>query len=142
MRFFLDTNVWLRYLIKDNEDQYALSERLLELNESGKIKIATSSFVLSECIHVETSFYKIKQDDVLDDLDAITATKNLWLLQSLEFEPAKIVYEKNKRSSVKWSDCVIVSQVPPSYTLCSFDERLKHLIGKDRFLHPKDAIHI
>lgn len=133
---FLDTNIWLRYFIGDNEDQLNLVEEILQLNEQGVASLATSSFVLSEFVYVESSFYKISKSDLIEDLESIVGIKNLFFIEKTNFLAGLELYKKSPLKTVKWSDCMIATQIPTNYKLCSFDGRLEKLIGRDRFIHP------
>ncbi len=137
MKLFLDTNIWLRYFIGDDSKHLEITTGIFQMVDEGKIIIATSSFILSEFIHVETTFYKISRKNIIEDLQAIRSMRNIWLVEKLDFNAGFAFYNDKLNRNNKWSDCVIMSQVPESYRLCSFDERLEKLIGKNRFIDPK-----
>lgn len=99
--------------------------------------VSTSTFVLSEFIYVENSFYKITKPDSIQDLEAIRTIRNLWLISNTNFDLSFHIFKQFEK--VKWSDCMIVAQVPESYTLCSFDKRLEKLIGGKRFIDPVEV---
>lgn len=139
VNIFLDTNTWLRFFIGDSEEHQKIVAHILDLAEQGMTKISTSSFVLSEFIYVEGSFYRIKKEDTIQDIEAILKLKNLWLINKTDFINSFILYKGTSNKSYKWSDCTIIKQVPPSYRFCSFDERLKKLIGEKRFVHPREV---
>lgn len=140
MNLFLDTNIWLRFFIGDEEKQLKIVKQILELSEESKIKLATSTFILSEFVFVETSFYKISKKDIIKDLNTITAIRNILLIEKTDFNESLQYYKESTSKMQKWSDCVIAAQVPQRFKLCSFDERLEKLIGKDRFIHPAKAV--
>jgi len=138
MKLFLDTNVWLRLFIPDNENLFLQAKRLIELAEEGKVRLSTSTFVLSEFIYVESSFYRIDKKNIIEDLEGISSIKNIRIIDSTNFNKALKLFKKSKER--KWSDCVIISQVPENYFLCSFDLRLRYLIGKKRFFTPQEVV--
>lgn len=137
MKLFFDTNIFLRFFTKDNEEMYSLSSALLSLAEEGKIQVSTSTIVLVEIIYTLKSFYRQNNQSVQKHVDSILKVKNLYLIDNTKFRKA---YGLLKKSGNKISDCLIVTQIPENYKLCSFDERLKKLIGEKRFVHPKDAL--
>ena len=137
MNLFIDTNIWLRYMLCDHEKHFKIAEAILQLNEESKIKLATSTFVLSEIVYTEQSFYRIDRLNVIDDIKAISSVKNLLLVEKTNLTKTVDLFTSNK--STKWSDCIIVAQVSDNYKLCSFDENLKKTIGKDRFISPEDV---
>lgn len=139
MNIFLDTNIWLRYFIGDNGKQLEITRQILQKANEGKVMVSTSTFVLSEFIYVENSFYKIPKLDSIQDLEAIRTIRNLWLISSTNFDLSLQIFKQSEK--VKWSDCMIVAQVPESYSLCSFDKRLEKLISKQRFIDPEKFLH-
>ena len=139
MNLFLDTNVWLRYFIGDDEKQLETVKNILQLANQGNLQLATSTFVLSEFIYVEMSFYKIQKKSVIEDLEAIHQVRGIWIVEKTEFSSSFAIFRTNQ-TSLKWSDCIIATQVPKDYKLCSFDKRLEKLIGKERFIYP-DQVH-
>jgi len=137
MNLFIDTNIWLRYMLRDHEKHFKIAEAILQLNEESKIKLATSTFVLSEIVYTEQSFYKIDRSDVAEDIKTISSIKNILLVEKTNLPKTVDLFTSNK--STKWSDCIIVAQIPDNYKLCSFDEDLKKIIGKDRFISPESV---
>ncbi|MBI4129829.1 PIN domain-containing protein [Candidatus Roizmanbacteria bacterium] len=133
MRIFLDTNVFLRYFTKDDREMYdAVEELLLSATES-KIHLATSTVVLTEIMYTLKSFYKQNNSRIQQHIDSILEITNLVLLDKTNFKQA---YTLHKKRNVKISDCLIATQVPESYKLCSFDNDLEKIIGKNRFITP------
>jgi len=137
MNLFLDTNIFLRYFSKDNEEMYRQSEMLfLRVGES-KLQLATSTIVLTEIIFTLKSFYKRTHEEIVRHLNGILDIRNFILIEKTNFLPA---YQLYKKSNKKISDCLIVTQIPEHYSLCSFDTRLEKLIGKRRFIHPASVV--
>ncbi|OGF21685.1 hypothetical protein A2Y83_03480 [Candidatus Falkowbacteria bacterium RBG_13_39_14] len=69
-KYFLDTNIFLRFLIQDEISKVAECQKLFEFIESGEIKAITSSLVLAELTWTGLSFYKIKKNAMVDILRA------------------------------------------------------------------------
>lgn len=136
MNLFIDTNIWLRYLLRDNETHFKLAQNILVLNEESKIKLATSTFVLSEIVYTEQSFYKINRNDVVEDIKTIKSIKNLLLVEKTNLSKTLDLFSTNKNT--KWSDCIIATQIPDNYKLCSFDKGLEKLMQKGKFISPED----
>ncbi len=138
MNLFLDTNIWLRYIIGDHAEHLKISSRLLELNEESRLKVATSSFVLSEVLYTQQSFYNIKRVDTILDINTISSTKGLLLVEKTDITQTLEMYTRSINS--KWSDCMIAAQVPTNYRLCSFDRGMKKIIGASRFISPEEVV--
>uniref|UniRef100_A0A7V5XGB3 Type II toxin-antitoxin system VapC family toxin n=1 Tax=Thermodesulfobacterium geofontis TaxID=1295609 RepID=A0A7V5XGB3_9BACT len=87
MRKFLDTNIFLRYLTKDDEEKAYKVLDLLKKIEKGEEKVITSPLVIFELIFTLQKYYKLPKEEI----------KNLVLplinLRGLKL-PYKAVFEK------------------------------------------------
>jgi len=135
-KIFLDTNIFLRYFTGDSEDMYQASENILKLCEEGKLQIAASTIVLTEIIYTLKSFYKLDNSEIFKHIDSILCIKNIILIEKTYFNTSYQLFKKDP--SAKISDCLIVTQVPLNYLLCSFDKGIERLIGKGRFIDPRE----
>lgn len=135
-KIFLDTNVWLRFLIGDQKRQYEACKKLIALNEEGKLKVYTSTVVLLEIIYTLLSFYRVKKKTIIADVKAILASRNLTLIQKTDFQKALVLYQKH---NIKLADCLIASQLPKNVVLCTYDRDFKK-IKKIVSLTPKEII--
>jgi predicted nucleic acid-binding protein len=82
---FLDTNILLRYLTRDDEHKAQKALHLLMKVEQGEEKVMTSSLVIFETVFTLQSFYKIPRQQIKELLLPIITLKHLQL-------PDKIVY--------------------------------------------------
>lgn len=122
-KLFLDTNIWLRFILEDNEQARDCRELITQI-ETGKWRVYTSTIVMLEINYVLSSVYKIKTVQVLDDLESILKTRNLTLIETTNFVTA---LKLNRRTRVKLSDCVIAIQVPKQMIFVSYDQDFKKL---------------
>ena len=116
-KIFLDTNVWLRFLLEDNE-QAKSCRNLIKQIEAGKFRVYTSSIVMLEINFVLTAIYKIKPSQVIKDLETILKTRGLVLIEKTDFKQALVWYKQFK---VKLADCLIASQLAKGMIFASFD---------------------
>lgn len=122
-KLFLDTNIWLRFILEDNEQARVCRELITQI-ERGKWRVYTSTIVMLEINYVLSSVYKIKSKQVLEDLESILKTRNLTLIEKTNFSQALKFYRK---SGIKLSDCLIASQLPPKMILVSYDQDFRKL---------------
>jgi len=122
-KLLIDSNVWLRFILEDNE-QAKECKKLIEMIEAGKFRVYTSSIVMLEIGFVLNSVYKIKQVQVIRDLEAIMKTRNLVLLEKTNFVEA---FKWHKQFKVKLADCLIGSQLGKNMILVSYDRDFKKL---------------
>lgn len=124
MKIFIDTNVWLRLLLADDEKSFKNCYSLFQQIEVGKIRPYTSSLVLLEINFVLVSFYKISQEEVFFDLQAILETRNLTLVEKTDLKKALIL---SRDLRIKLSNCLIKYQVPNGAFLVSYDKEFKKI---------------
>jgi len=122
-KLFLDTNIWLRFILEDNE-QAQDCRKLIEQIEAGKFRVYTSTIVMMEINYVLTAIYKIKTHKAVKDLEAILKTRNLTLLEKTDFSKALRFY---RQSRIKLADCLIASQLARGMILVSYDRDFKKL---------------
>ncbi|MFH1713288.1 MAG: PIN domain-containing protein [Candidatus Jacksonbacteria bacterium] len=121
MPYFLDTNIFLRFLIKENKKTFNDCERLFSLIEQGKIKAVVSSYVMAEIVWVLLSFYKFDKNKIIEALRVFQAA-GISIKDQVDFNLTLILFEKYK---VKFIDCLIASQKAvqnKKMTIISYDQ--------------------
>lgn len=104
--YFLDTNIFLRPIIKDHPQQTADCEKLFVLIEENKIAAATSNIVLAEFLWTAQSFYKISKPETIASMKGIVSISGLAIEDSFDSFAALQYYES---FSVKFIDALIAS---------------------------------
>jgi len=66
--FLPDTNVVLRYLMRDVPDQYALAAGFFEEVRTGKKSVHILKSVIVEAIYISTKFYKVPKKEAAEVL--------------------------------------------------------------------------
>lgn len=89
---FVDTNVFLRFFVKDVETQYERARSLFEKAESGKIKLETSELVIAEIVWVLESFYEFARKEITDVLATLLASRNLKIASHARINAAVDLY--------------------------------------------------
>lgn len=82
---FVDTNVLLRYLTKDDEEKAQRALNLLVKVEQGEEKVVTSSLVIFETIFTLQNSYKVSRQQIRELVLPIIALRGLQL-------PGKNIY--------------------------------------------------
>jgi predicted nucleic-acid-binding protein len=124
MKAFIDSNIWLRFFIPDNEQAYSESKQLIEAIDNGQVQPYTSNIVLLEVNYTLRSVYKLNNLAVTDDLDAILKLRNMTLIEKTYSKKALQLY---KKINIKFGDCLIVYQVPKNTTLVTYDQDFKKI---------------
>lgn len=78
-RKFIDTNIFLRYLTKDDLAKYEKCKELFKKAMDGKIALSTSEMVIAELIWTLISYYKVPKAEVIEKISIIVGTENLYI---------------------------------------------------------------
>lgn len=123
-KIFVDTNIWLRFLVADQQEKYEACKQLISLNEEGNFRGYTSTIVLLELAYTLSFFYKISKKEIIADIRVILATRNLTLIEKTDFPKSLLLYQKY---NAKLADCLIATQLPKDVILCTYDRDFKKI---------------
>ncbi len=91
---FIDTNIFLRYLTKDDTSKYDKCREIFKKAIEGEIAIITSGMVIAELIWTLLSYYKVSKADVIEKLSIIVSTKNLYIPDKDIIADALVLYSR------------------------------------------------
>ena len=74
---FVDTNVFLRFLVNDDPAKADSCEALFRNALAGDEALCTSDMVIAEIIWVLESYYELKKTDIRESVEKILNTRNL-----------------------------------------------------------------
>jgi len=74
---FVDTNVFLRFLVNDDPAKTDACEALFRNAIAGDEALCTSDMVIAEIIWVLESYYELKKADIRESVEKILNTRNL-----------------------------------------------------------------
>lgn len=124
MKIFLDTNTLLRLFLKDSPDQFKYCQDLISAIEEGKLHAYTSGIVFLEISYVLKGVYQIPFEEIVKILDSILDIRGLTIIEKTNTKKATEFYKKYK---IKFTDCLIASQLEKDVILVSFDEELSKI---------------
>ena len=124
MNVLLDTNIWIRYIVKDNKHQFEQSRELFAAIDSGLIKVYGSSIVFLEVNYVLKNIYRFKFEEILEVMSSMRNLRNVTILEQVDIDVA-IKFFKTYR--VKFSDCLIASQLRNNIVLATFDREMQKI---------------
>lgn len=125
-KIFLDTNLWIRYILMDNKEQFNLVKTILDLNEKGAVKLYSSSIIFLEISYVLKKVYRFKFEEILEVMHSIRTTRGITIIEDTKTDLALSYFKAYK---IKFSDCLIASQLRRDITLVTFDEEVKKIKG-------------
>jgi predicted nucleic acid-binding protein len=91
---FVDTNVFLRYLTKDDLSKYERCREMFKRVLEGEITISTSGMVIAELIWTLLSYYKVPKAEVIEKVSVILGTENLFVPDKDILADALVLYAR------------------------------------------------
>ena len=119
-RVLLDTNVLIRFLTKDHDEHYALSYKIFEQIESGKIEALLMDFILAEVVYVLRRIYKYDKSDIALALKKMLLYNHLFTENKLvTFEALDIYADQN----IDFADAMLCAKRKiEGFEIVSFDK--------------------
>ncbi|WP_297445272.1 PIN domain-containing protein [Desulfurobacterium sp.] len=122
----IDTNVVLRYLLRDHEEFYREAEALFDKAFSGKKKVLLLDTVIAEVVYVLSGLYKVKRQEIAHVLKELLKAKGINAVdKDVLFDALKIFAEKN----LDFVDCLICAY-GSRYQVMSFDKKVRKCVDE------------
>ncbi|PSB18310.1 PIN domain-containing protein [Phormidesmis priestleyi ULC007] len=124
----LDTNVILRYLLRDNEEQWQLADQYINNALDTTETCFINNIVLCEVVWVLRSGYKLSRSELIDTVEKLLRT-NIFVFENQE--AAWWAVQQMKRGGADFSDYLIlkVNQQMKCVETASFDAKLQGVEG-------------
>jgi predicted nucleic acid-binding protein len=91
---FVDTNIFLRYLTKDDPLKYERCREMFKKVLEGEITISTSGMVIAELIWTLLSYYKVSKAEVIEKVSIILGTESLFIPDKDVLIDALVLYAR------------------------------------------------
>jgi predicted nucleic acid-binding protein len=91
-RQFIDTDIFLRFLTRDDPSRYEKCRDIFKKAIEGEIALATSAMVIAELIWTLLSYYKVPKADVIEKVSIIVATESLHIPEKDRIMDALVLY--------------------------------------------------
>lgn len=127
-RKFVDTNIFLRYLTKDDLGKYAQCLELFKLVLAGKTELITSNMVIAELIWTLLSFYKTPKPVVVEKISILVGTDHLFIPDKEIIIEALILYGKKNIDYIDAYNAVFMRHHQTN-EIFSYDEDFDTLEG-------------
>jgi predicted nucleic-acid-binding protein len=109
-RFFVDTNVFIRYLTNDDPKKADRVERLLKLTIEGKASLITNLMVIAELVWTLESYYGLSRSDIGEKLSLILNTPNLEVPESQRIMKALSLYVEENIDFIDAYNAIFVKE--------------------------------
>jgi|GEM_PF-488128 len=126
-KYLIDTNVFLRVFVRENEQAYQSSKKMLEACRTGLIKAIAHDLVLAELICILQGVYKQPKQTAVELVASIVNLRGLEVISGFDERMALNLY---KTSSVKYIDACLASIDEISkkeWVIVSYDSDFKKL---------------
>lgn len=122
--YFVDTNYFLRFLIKSNSAQFQKAYDLFQKGAVGEITLVSSTIVFFEIYWVLASFYNHSKDVHTQIL------ANVLKMDFVDFKERESLMDAlklYKRSTIELEDCynIVYAKQQHCNSLASFDKKLQ-----------------
>jgi len=119
----LDTNIIIRLLVRDNEEQFIIVEQFFKELELGHKSAILLEIIVGEIIYVLKNVYKHKKDFIKRQLELLFDYENLYIEnQYIMREALKVYANKN----IDFADAMLCAKKNlEGYEVMSFDKDLK-----------------
>ncbi len=124
-----DTNIILRFLLKDNLDQFNTAREILIKVKEDKLELAIPQIVMFEIIYSLDKYYGFPKEKIIDALSTIIGTKNIKIQDQSAFKRALTLFGDNNLSFV---DCFLIAYSEENDAkLFTFDKDLQKKLIKN-----------
>jgi len=122
-RLLIDTNVIVRFLMQDNNEQFLKALKLFKAIENKEVEAILLDFIIAEVVYVLKRVYKLKKVDISDALQQMLMYDNLYLDNKLITYEALSIY---KSSNIDYADAYLCAKAKlENIEIFSFDKDLK-----------------
>jgi len=128
---FVDTNIFLRFLINDVPHQANACEALFRRAVAGEEILCTSDMVIAEIIWVLESYYELSRTDIREKVEKILNTKNLECTDREIILHALAIYEEKQIDYIDAYNAYSM-RAKEIYELYSYDRHYDRLSWLDR----------
>ena len=127
MKMVVDTNVLIRYLVRDHEDHYQQAVKWFTQATAGSIELEVKALVVAEAVFVLQSFYQQKRDPIAESFEVLLSQR--WLL--IENREALLGAFNWYRQGLHFVDSYLISCAHQgSCEILTFDQKLKAKLKK------------
>lgn len=126
-KYFLDTNIVLRFFLKDSQEQYKRVEALFKKAKLGKVDLIVIPQIIFEINYVLGGVYKLKKTEIIKLIKSFLAWEYVEIREKQSLGEAIWLYQ-NK--NVDLIDCFLFALAKNNKAeVFSFDKDFKKLLS-------------
>ena len=124
-KVLLDTNVILRYLLKDHEEFFEKAKKIFDEILSGRMTAQVLQAVLAEVVYVLEKLYRVEREEITEVLSQLLRIKRVHIKDKEIVLKALELYNKKKIDFVDALLCAYGSE----RDVISFDKDVQKCLG-------------
>lgn len=127
---FVDTNYFLRFLLKDQKIQHSTAKNLFIQAAKNEIELCTSLIVFFEIYWVLSSFYRKEKSELIEKLEGLLSFAFIHLQDREIFEQAVRIF---KETSLDLEDAynLVYASANKASEFKTFDKKLQKIFGRN-----------
>ena len=126
MKIFIDSNVFLRLLVPEDETSYNQCQQIFNQISAGQIAPYCSNIVLLEVVYTLNRTYKFPKAKILSWLNDCQKLRNITIIDKTNFKTSVDLFNN---FNIKFGDCLIAPQIPKSVSICTYDPDFNMIPG-------------
>jgi predicted nucleic-acid-binding protein len=119
---FVDTNVFLRFFVKDDPGMFEKSRALFTRAETGEISMVTGEIILAEVVWILESYYGFKREEILMVIETILGTRHLRVINRGMLHEAVHLFKEGSMDFVDACALAAANQAKCA-SIATFDRR-------------------
>lgn len=124
-KLIIDTNILLRFLLKDIPHQAEEARKVFKQAEKDKVKLIIPQIVIFEIVFQLIKVYKFEKNKVIDAIKVILNTDYFEVQDNEVFQES---LKKFKLANISFADCFLASySEKQKCEVFTFDKKLKKL---------------
>ncbi|MBL4954955.1 PIN domain-containing protein [Neobacillus sp. YIM B02564] len=118
-KFFVDTNVLIRLIVKDNDDKFRTMLELAKKVENHELSLIIPTVVIAECCWLLKSFYQLEKSLIKEYLTDILQSVNVEPEEETVIEALRLYAEKN----VDFADALLSVKSSSTLPVLTWDKK-------------------
>ena len=102
----VDTNVFLRIFVNENEHMFQECREVFELVAHGTIAAYTNTIALTEIQFVLTTIYRYPRERIKEALESVLSIPNIKITDDTD---ARLAIDAYGKTTIKFADCLLAS---------------------------------
>jgi uncharacterized protein len=130
-KFFIDTNIFLRYLTKDDSVQFPRCRQLFKKAQDGEVLLVTSTLVIAEIIWTLASYYQVPKDQIIEKASIIVGSEVVQIPEKDLIAEALVLYARKNVDYIDAYNAVLLKHLNLK-EIYSYDQDFDKIDGIDR----------